>query len=102
GWELETHLNPVEPDFARERDLGDVAALAQTPVGHADTKTERVHCLCLLRMGDRRHSRRRGDRLPEEIPSGHENFRMLFQPLRYSGRLMNGAASGAFVACSFL
>ena len=37
-----------------------------------------------------------------EFTARHDVLRMSFQPLRYSGRLMNGAASGAFFARRFL
>ena len=42
GRVLHADLDAVEPDLARERDLGDVAALPEVPVGHPDAHGQRV------------------------------------------------------------
>ena len=118
GRVLHAHLDAVEPDLARERDLGDVAALPQVPVGHPDAHGQRVDRLpssgtgpsaCAWAIAGTAADAMAG--LLHEIPPGHrhadlpslsvQNFRMSSQPLRYSGLLMNGAASGAFRARRF-
>ena len=79
GRELQADLDAIEADFARERNLADVAALPEVPVGHPDADGRRIGGGVGLRRTSGLQPRHRGHRsrrdgpLPHEIPSRHQH-----------------------------
>src|SRR4051794_21624843 len=71
GRERQTDLDTVEPDLASERDFRDIAALAEIPVGHADTDRQRRGRRLRLPSRDGREHRCRHSSGPDEITPRH-------------------------------